>query len=75
MGDYFEINAVLNGRHFFATAPRSITTFGDMAEAYSIFKEKFPESEGYDITVTNYVTTGKSMNLDLLDGVTDFCTR
>lgn len=75
MGDYFEINVVLNGKHFFATAPRSITTFGEMVKAYDIFKEKFPKSEGYKISVTNYVTTGKFMNLDTLDELTDLYTR
>lgn len=66
MGDYyyFEINVALNGKHFFATAPRSITTFGEMLKAYKIFKEKFPKSEGYEISVTHYATKGKLMNLD-----------
>lgn len=69
MGDYyyFEINVALNGKHFFATAPRSITTFGEMLKSYKIFKEKFPKSEGYEISVTHYATTGKFMNLDGLD--------
>ena len=69
MGDYyyFEINVVRNGRHFFATAPRSITTFGEMVEAYEIFKEKFPKSEGYKISATHYATTGKFIDLEDLD--------
>lgn len=55
---WYEINVSRYGRHFFATHERSISTRHQLAEALHIFEEKFPESEGYKITVTRYETIG-----------------
>jgi hypothetical protein len=55
---YYEINVALRGRHFFATAERSITTRAAAAEVYWLFVRKFPDSEGYTITVSQRSTTG-----------------
>lgn len=49
---YYEINVSLNGVHFFATHKRSLTDERKMQEVLEVFKEKFPESEGYRISVT-----------------------
>lgn len=46
---YYEINVVLNGKHFFATSERSITTKDKLLETMKVFKRKFPEREGYSI--------------------------
>lgn len=59
---YYEINVSLNGKHFFATADRSIRDCGKLKEVYTVFVEKFPVSEGYSISVTEYQTVGKSIN-------------
>lgn len=49
---YYEINVSLNGVHFFATHKRSLTDKRKMQEVLEIFKQKFPDSEGYRISVT-----------------------
>lgn len=48
---YYEINVSLNGRHFFATAPRSIDNLERAQQVYDVFKIKFPESDGYKIDI------------------------
>lgn len=61
MENYIEINVAKNGRHFFATAPRSIHTYPEnhYAEVLKTFLEKFPESEGYKITAVKWESCGK----------------
>lgn len=59
---YYEINVSLNGKHFFATTERSITDKQKLIEVYNVFLEKFPKSEGYGITVTEYKTVGQNIN-------------
>jgi len=46
----YEINISLNGCHLFATHERSLTNENMFKHALVIFKEKFPESEGYQIS-------------------------
>jgi hypothetical protein len=59
---YYEINVSLNGRHFFATAERSIQHEERLKEVYDTLKEKFPRSEGYECNVTRWEKTGKSVD-------------
>ena len=61
---YYEINIALNKKHFFATADRSITSESKLKEVYSVLKEKFPESEGYTISVKKWETTGHFVNME-----------
>ena len=61
---YYEINVSLNGRHFFATAERSVTDRHKLKEVYNTFKEKFPEEEGYKITVTYWKKYGEYINME-----------
>lgn len=61
---YYEINIALNGKHFFATAERSITNKWKLKEVYDVLKEKFPQEEGYDISITYYETVGKSIDME-----------
>ena len=56
---YYEINVSLNGRHLFATAERSATNEREAKRLYNLFKEKFPEAEGYDITITKWEKIGE----------------
>lgn len=60
---YYEINVALNGRHFFATAERSITDRITLDKVIHTFKEKFPASEGYELSVTKYETIGNPMDV------------
>lgn len=59
---YYEINVSRNGRHFFATAERSLTTESEAKAAYMIFAAKFPESEGYKIEVTCWQKSGRKVD-------------
>ena len=61
---YYEINVSLNGRHFFATAERSITSEWEAEKVYKLFKEKFPENEGYKISVTRWSKIGTELNME-----------
>lgn len=59
---YFEINVAKNGIHFFATAERSARDEQKMCEIVRVFKEKFPESEGYVINVTRWDRYGTTID-------------
>ena len=61
---YYEINVSLNGQHFFATDKRSITNKIALKVVYNILKQKFPIEEGYDITVSQYETIGKFIDME-----------
>lgn len=56
---YYEINVSLNGKHLFATAERSITNVDKANDVCKLFKEKFPEENGYKITMTKWEKVGK----------------
>ncbi len=49
---YWEINVALDGRHFFATAPRSITSQSDLRRVYRALQDRFAEASGYSLSVT-----------------------
>lgn len=61
---YYEINVSKNGRHFFATDKRSITTKRALKEVYEVFKEKFPPEEGYDMLVSCMETKGRYIDME-----------
>lgn len=63
---YYEINVSKNGYHFFATAERSCTNSWQAKKVYEVLKEKFPESEGYNLKITRYETVGKFIDPDKL---------
>ena len=58
MQSYYEINVSKNGSHFFATAERSAWVENEAAELYAVFSEKFPKSEGYEVSVTLWTAGG-----------------
>ena len=60
----YEINVALNGIHLFATHERSLQSESEMKECLEIFIEKFPESEGYKISVEYWQKTGKNIDID-----------
>ena len=59
MESYYEINVSLNGRHLFATAPRSAWTEADVDRIMKVFIKKFPEEEGYKIFVEYWKCSGE----------------
>ena len=60
----YEINVSLNGKHFFATHERSITSEKDLKEKVKVFKEKFTKFEGYQITATHWQSCGKGIDIE-----------
>ena len=61
---YYEINIAKDGKHFFATAERSITSNKRLKETLIVFKEKFPKEEGYEIIASEYPQVSYIMNID-----------
>ena len=61
---YYEINVSLNGKHLFATAERSIVNTFQLQKVYNLFKEKFPEKDGYKINVTKWNKVGKEVEVE-----------
>ena len=64
MGMGYEINISLDGKHLFATHERSVTNVRKLQEVLPILMEKFPSSEGYKITVTEWRKIGKLINIE-----------
>ena len=61
---YYEINVALNGRHFFATAERSICNEEQLKKVLTVLKQKFPVSEGYELYATRYENRGFGLSID-----------
>jgi len=49
---WYEINVSQWGKHLFATHKRSITTVQELEYIIKLFEDKFPEYDGYKITVS-----------------------
>lgn len=49
---YFEINVSKDGLHYFATHERSITTVTKAVQVASDFFKRFPESEGFSLSLS-----------------------
>lgn len=58
----FEINISKDGSHFFATNSRSIPSEHELKKVLPVLAEKFPESEGYGVSVCYYQTSGRSID-------------
>ena len=61
---YYEINVSKYGHHVFATAERDISNIWELEKVYNLFREKFPKSEGYEISVTHWEKVGKFVNME-----------
>ena len=60
--NYYEINISHNGKHFFATAPRSILTLARLNDVYAALADRFHEADGYLLTVTYWRTEGSHIS-------------
>lgn len=58
---HFEINVVKSGKHFFATAERSLTTFEKAQEVYNDLRELYKGQPNVKIDVTMYQSAGTQM--------------
>lgn len=61
MQNHYEINVSLNGKHFFATTPRSARDFLDAQKIYKALCDKFPTNEGYEVNCTHWQAAGRSI--------------
>lgn len=69
---YYEINVSLGGSHLFATHKRSIQTSAQLQKVASIFVNKFPASEGFNISITYWAEEGRQVTVDsILKSKTD----
>jgi hypothetical protein len=59
---YYEINVILNGKHFFATAERSITNKDHLCKVYKALKLRFHPADGYSLHVSYNQHSSVSMN-------------
>lgn len=66
---WYEINVSLNGRHYFATAERSIKSEADARAIYASFQKRFPASEGFGIECTRWQKSGMKCDFDPVDVV------
>ena len=60
----FEINISKNGKHYFATAERSLITLGEATKVYNELKEFYPESQGFKLSMTKWEKRGKEIKID-----------
>lgn len=58
MIDYHRINVAKDGVYLFATEQGQLSYEWEAKKVYELLKEKFPESEGYEITVTKWEGRG-----------------
>lgn len=61
---YYEINISKEGRHYFATAPRSITYIKDLQVKLADIMKRFPKEEGFEIMVFKYPEVSTIENID-----------
>jgi hypothetical protein len=59
---WYEINVSKNGKHYFATHERSITTIKEAVEIRDRLKKALPEEEGFKFTITQWSTMGNQIN-------------
>lgn len=65
---YYEINVSKNGRHYFATAERSITTERELKIIVADFVEKFKEEDGFHMTVSLYKAFSQHIDVETILG-------
>lgn len=58
MADYTQITVSKDGKYLFATEQGQLTYSWEAKPVYELFKEKFPESEGYKVSVTKWKVRG-----------------
>jgi hypothetical protein len=63
---HYELNVSKDGRHVFATHPRSVLTEREAARLYVLFTQAFPEAKGYQIMVDRFNETYTRLRPDQL---------
>jgi hypothetical protein len=70
----FEINVSLNGKHMFATHRRSCTSRDQVRHLFGLFQVKFPEADGYRISVTQFDEAGRFIEDELDSEIRKLCS-
>ena len=55
---WYEINISKDGKHYFATDKRSITTLARALDIRERLRKAMPEEEGFSYNITQWHTTG-----------------
>ena len=58
MVDYTRINVSKDGKYLFATEQGQLTYDWEAKRVYKLLKEKFPENEGYKVSVIEWRARG-----------------
>lgn len=58
---HYEINVSWKGQHLFATHERSILAASKMEQLKQLFAKKFPESEGFLVSITAQIQYGRQI--------------
>lgn len=60
---HYKVNVSKDGKHFFATATRSIVEDTKLTMVFKELITRFPESEGFKVTVTYWSCSGQSVEI------------
>jgi hypothetical protein len=61
---WYCINVARNGKHVFATAQRSLMIREDAEALFKLLRKKFPEEDGYELTLTRWTQQGETIKKD-----------
>lgn len=62
--NYFTINVSHNGRHYFATAPRSLDSLAKAKEVFAYLQQAFPEGNGFKIDLSGHVEYSRRIEVN-----------
>ena len=62
MQNYYRINVSKNGKYLFATEQGCITLDFEAKRLTELLREKFPQSEGYKVSVTKWESKGTTIS-------------
>jgi len=66
MESHYSINVSFNGRHLFATAPRSAITRVEATKLFWAIRTRFAEADGFEVSVTYWVGAGTNLTEEFL---------
>jgi hypothetical protein len=64
MQNHYSINVSRNKHHFFATRPESLTTKNTAADVFDELSHRFPEREGFLVTITYWQGIGSDVTAE-----------
>lgn len=64
MSNFYRINVSKDGKYLFSTESSHIVTRERAESIYRLFVDKFPSSQGYEVTCLYWDCKGKDVNFD-----------